>query len=157
LSGTVLFSNYISLVEGDVEPIVIPPLLSKLMESGRRAKDLNSLSVIGMGNSRDGDALLRILTSSSSKLMVGVLVDGDDGGKDLLKALKPMLVSRDIPSATLEPGRTIGDYLISPEHLWVEAVLQYSNKYSVDHGTGELDLDAERPLWQQSFTQRDKK
>jgi hypothetical protein len=133
MAGVILFADHVLLCEGDSEAILIPPLLQALTESGATKVDLNTFAVISTGNTRNTDALIRMIGEAAPQSKLAVLVDGDQGGKDRLKALKPVLTARNIPARALTKDRTIEDYLPYQDDLYVRAVAEYAYKLRTDY------------------------
>ena len=76
--------------------------------------DLNAFSVISTGDSKNTDALIRILREGSNAPSLLVIVDGDEGGSKRLEALKPFLEAHTVKSFQLQGGTTIEDHLGPP-------------------------------------------
>jgi predicted ATP-dependent endonuclease of OLD family len=94
LAGTVLFAPHVLLVEGDSDAIYVTAILRRLIADGHLDLDLNRFSVIPTGDSANTGALIRILTDgipASARPTLGLLVDGDKGGKERLKAVKSLI------------------------------------------------------------------
>jgi len=125
LPGTILFASKVLLVEGDSDPILMNELIKKLIEGGRTSVDINPLSIMATGDSKHTDALVRILCESALKPKVAAIFDGDKGGRDREKKLKPLMKKYDISSMTLGSEKSIEDYLPSPRKLLVDAVSNY--------------------------------
>ena len=111
LAGTILFAQHVLLAEGDADPVLIQALFQKLVEWGRANADLNAFSVISTGSSKNTDALIRILREGSNAPSLLVVVDGDEGGSERLRVLKPFLAAHDVKSFQLQGGTTIEDHL----------------------------------------------
>jgi hypothetical protein len=142
LSATIMFSDYVLLTEGDSEAIVIPAIMQRLMASGVADIDLNAFAVLASGDARDTQALLRVLIDSASAPSLAVLVDGDDGGKSRLKALKNVLSTRPtVRSGSLVEGTTIEDYLPYLHELYPEAVVRHCANARIDSGKLGIDLE----------------
>jgi predicted ATP-dependent endonuclease of OLD family len=154
MSGTILFADYVLLCEGDSESILIPTVFQFLAAHGQIETDLNSFSVIGTGDTRNTEAIIRIMTESRSKPSIAVLVDGDAGGKARLRALKPIMDSRSLLGKALLDDTTIEDYLPLANDLYVEAVVRYSVKLAKDHGKASIDESETRETVRQYFSER---
>jgi len=128
LAGTILFAQYILLVEGDSDPILLLAVLQKLISLGQARIDLNAFSAISTGTSKNADALIRVLLESAIKPKLAVLVDGDEGGKSRLKALQPILKANGIESKQLLEETAIEDYLPLVGELYPRAVAEYVMK-----------------------------
>ena len=125
LAGTILFAQHVLLTEGDADPVLIQALFQKLVEWGRANADLNAFSVISTGSSKNTDALIRILREGSNAPSLLVVVDGDEGGSERLRVLKPFLAAHDVKSFQLQGGTTIEDHLPAAGRAYVDAVARY--------------------------------
>ena len=125
LAGTILFAQHVLLAEGDADPVLIQALFQKLVEWGRANADLNAFSVISTGSSKNTDALIRILREGSNAPSLLVVVDGDEGGSERLRVLKPFLAAHDVKSFQLQGGTTIEDHLPAAGGAYVDAVARY--------------------------------
>ena len=125
LAGTILFAQHVLLAEGDADPVLIQALFQKLVEWGLANADLNAFSVISTGSSKNTDALIRILREGSNAPSLLVVVDGDEGGSERLRVLKPFLAAHDVKSFQLQGGTTIEDYLPAAGGAYVDAVARY--------------------------------
>lgn len=146
LAGTVLFSQHIVLAEGDSDPMLIQAVFQKLVEWDKASVDLNAFAVIATRESKNTDALVRILTEGSGGPSIMVLVDGDEGGKERLRQLTPLLDSHDIETHRLVAGTTIEDYLPGAGTRYVQAVARYVAKIAETHGRTDLsgqEIDAQ--------------
>ena len=139
LAGTILFAQYVVLAEGDADPVLMQAMFQKLVAWGKVNVDLRAFSVISTGSSKNTDALVRLLTEGSNAPNLLVVVDGDGGGKSRLKALAPLLETRDIGSCRLIENTTVEDYLPAAGEQYIEAVARYVNKIILDTpGNGEV-------------------
>ena len=138
LAGTVLFAQHIVLAEGDSDPMLIQAVFQKLVEWDKASVDLNAFAVIATRESKNTDALVRILTEGSGGPSIMVLVDGDEGGKERLRQLTPLLDSHDIETHRLVAGTTIEDYLPGAGRRYVQAVARYVAKIAETHGRTDL-------------------
>ncbi len=125
LAGTILFAQHVLLAEGDADPVLIQALFQKLVEWGWANVDLNAFSVISTGSSKNTDALIRILREGSNAPSLLVVVDGDEGGSERLRVLKPFLAAHDVKSFQLQGGTTIEDHLPAAGGAYVDAVARY--------------------------------
>ena len=125
LAGTILFAQHVLLAEGDADPVLIQALFQKLVEWRWANADLNAFSVISTGSSKNTDALIRILREGSNAPSLLVVVDGDEGGSERLRALKPFLAAHDVKSFQLQGGTTIEDHLPAAGGSYVDAVARY--------------------------------
>ena len=125
LAGTILFAQHVLLAEGDADPVLIQALFQKLVEWGRANADLNAFSVISTESSKNTDALIRILREGSNAPSLLVVVDGDEGGSERLRVLKPFLAAHDVKSFQLQGGTTIEDHLPAAGGAYVDAVARY--------------------------------
>ncbi len=80
LTGTILFSNYVVLTEGDSDPIYLYAMLQKGVLAGSCRVDLNAVSFLSTGESKNADVLIRIFLETNPRPTLGVLIDGDIGG-----------------------------------------------------------------------------
>ena len=105
LAGTILFAQHVLLAEGDADPVLIQALFQKLVEWRWANADLNAFSVISTGSSKNTDALIRILREGSNAPSLLVVVDGDEGGSERLRALKPSLLPMMSRASNFKAGR----------------------------------------------------
>ncbi len=148
LPGTILFASKVLLVEGDSDPIYMNALLQKLIEIGRLNIDVNELSVISTGNSKNADALIRLLGECAIKPRVAALFDGDKGGKERAKALEKVMATYEIKYKVLPDETTIEDHLLNADRLFVRAVAEYVAKVS------GVKSDELIPIFEGSFTEK---
>lgn len=129
LAGTVLFAPHVLLVEGDSDAIYVTAILRRLIADGHLDLDLNRFSVIPTGDSANTGALIRILTDgipASTRPTLGLLVDGDKGGKARLKAVKSLIKEHRIAAKEFSPANTTTeDHLPAAKRLYLEAVVGY--------------------------------
>jgi len=128
LPGTILFASNILLVEGDSDPILLNSVLLKLIEMNEVSFDLNSLSIIPTNDSKNADAIVRILTESSIKPKIAALFDGDAGGIEKSKKIADLLRQHGIESKVLSKDSTIEDHLLGVNDIFVRAVATYISK-----------------------------
>lgn len=129
LPGTILFANRIALVEGDSDPIYMNALLQKAVEAGWIDADINQLSFISTGESKNADALIRYLLDAAIKPKIVLIFDGDDGGKARKKNLDALLKVHSIESYTLQ-CTSVEECLFGLEKLFPTAVCRYAAKMS---------------------------
>jgi hypothetical protein len=141
LAGTILFAQYVLLAEGDADPMLIEALFQKLVEWGKASIDLNAFSVISTGDSRNTDALIRILKEGVNSPKLLVLVDGDTGGTERLKRLKPVLDAHRVPFIQLDEHTTIEDYLPGAGAHYPEATGRYVGRLIETLGEGPTPAD----------------
>ena len=154
LSGTVLFAQHVLLGEGASEPFLIPRLFQRLVILGYSSIDLNSFSVIAQGDEKEAAALIRLLQEGAFTPSMVVLCDGDKGGSDRLKALKPVIDEFEgIQTHQLSQGLELEDYLIWPEKLYVEAVVEYACKLKMDRKQ-KFDRNKLKEEFEKSFENR---
>jgi predicted ATPase len=127
LPGTILFAGQVLLAEGETDGVLLMGAIQALIEQGQLDVDLNAFSVVGTGDSSKAFALIELLTETRPIPRIAVLVDGDKGGKDRLKELKPVLERFSIPSKALMDGTTIEDHLPSLE-LYVRGAARWAVK-----------------------------
>jgi predicted ATP-dependent endonuclease of OLD family len=152
LTATIMFSDYVLMTEGDSEAILIPAILQRIMGSGISDIDLNSFAVLASGDVRDTQALLRVLMDSASAPSLAILVDGDDGGKARLKALKNFMSTRpSVKSGSLVESTTVEDYLPYLHELYPEAVVRHSFNARVDSGKPSEGLTETIQEYRHSF------
>jgi AAA ATPase domain len=129
LAGTVLFAPHVLLVEGDSDAIYITATLRRLIADGHLNADLNRFSAIPTGDSANTGALIRILTDgipASARPKLGLLVDGDEGGKARLKAVERLVKQHRIATKGLSPAEaSTEDHLPAARTLYPEAVVAY--------------------------------
>jgi predicted ATP-dependent endonuclease of OLD family len=128
LPGTILFASKVLLVEGDSDPILLNAILIKLIEMGRLNADLNMLSIISTGNSRNADALIRFLSETPSRPRLAALFDGDDGGRARQADLARVMEHFKVTNQCLREGTTLEDHLLGVKQLFVPALGAYVSK-----------------------------
>lgn len=128
LPGTVLFAPHVLLCEGDADPIYINTILQILIESGRYEFDINGFSALSTGNSKHAIVLIEVLTSSAAECKLGLLFDGDDGGKKRYDNLKSTIDSKGAVHKFLTAGTTIEDHLPMLRTFYVQGVSEYLYK-----------------------------
>jgi predicted ATP-dependent endonuclease of OLD family len=151
LAGTVLFAPHVLLVEGDSDGIFVAAILRRLIADGKLSIDLNRFAAISTGDAANTDILLRILTDGApgaSRPQVGVLVDGDGGGNDRLKAIDSLIAEREVKTKQLSEGTTLEDHLPAAHSLYFDAVANYLQQIA---GLDETGLKALRSSFDQHF------
>lgn len=151
LAGTVLFAPHVLLVEGDSDGIFVAALLRRLIADGKLDIDLNRFAAISTGDAANTDILLRILTDGApgaGRPQIGVLVDGDGGGKDRLNAISSVIAERDVQPKQLSDGTTLEDHLPAAKRLYLEAVVAYLQQIA---GLNDADDKALRASFDQRF------
>ena len=139
LPGTVLFASNVLLVEGDSDPIFINTILQVLSERGDIDRDLNSFAAIATTESKNADALVRILLESEPKPKLAFLFDNDSGGHERANKTNTLAKTHSIQIIFL-PGKnsTIEDYLPGGHQEFVKAAAKYVSKLS-DKDENELE------------------
>jgi predicted ATP-dependent endonuclease of OLD family len=125
LPATILFASRILLVEGDSDPILLNAVLIKLIEIGRLSADLNTLAIIPTGDSKNADALIRLLNETPSKPKLAALFDGDEGGKARRSKLAEVFKSFSVNHRCLADGTTLEDHLLKVNTIFVDALSDY--------------------------------
>lgn len=129
LAGTVLFAPHVLLVEGDSDAIYVTAILRRLIADGHLDADLNRFSAIPTGDSANTGALIRILTDgipASARPKLGLLVDGDGGGRARLKAVDALAKQHRIATKALSPsGTSTEDHLPAAKSLYLDVVVAY--------------------------------
>ena len=142
LAGTVLFAQHVLLAEGDADPVLVQAMFQKLVELNKANVDLNAFSVISTGDSRNADALIRILTEGTNAPRLLVMVDGDTGGKRRLKALEALLAAHNVERHILTDDTTIEDYLPAAGEWYIRAVARYVASVAKTLGRDEPSAEA---------------
>jgi predicted ATPase len=132
LTGSILFAQNVLLTEGDSDPIYLYALIQKAVASGHCHLDLNALAIMSTSESRNAEALLRLLLETHPRPRVAMLVDGDKGGKDRRKYLEPISIQHQIPVKTLPDGTTIEDHIPMLKECFVPAVAHYVGNLMVE-------------------------
>ncbi len=151
LAGTVLFAPHVLLVEGDSDGIFVAALLRRLIADEKLDIDLNRFAAIATGDAANTGVLLRILTDGApgaSRPRVGVLVDGDGGGKDRLKAIDSLMAERDVQTKQLTAETTLEDHLPAARRLYFEAVATYFQQMA---DLDDVGLESLRDSFDQRF------
>jgi predicted ATPase len=146
LPGTFMFATHVLLVEGDSDSILINSVLQRLIQDGKFERDVNSLAVMGVGDTADAAALLRILTEGAVSPRIAALFDGDEGGRQLRDALTKMNRS-DVQIRLLGEGMTTEDYVIGAVDLYPAALVEYLHKMETDRqgpekARAKVDIEA---------------
>jgi predicted ATPase len=136
LPGTILFAKYVLITEGDSDPVLLYALLRKVLEAGKVDVDLNPLAIVGSGDSRNADVLIRVLSEAVQQPKIAVLLDGDKGGSDRLAALKRTLDNKGIPFRQLTKETSIEDHVPFLDDSYVSAVAEYVIALREDAGKG---------------------
>lgn len=123
--GSVLFGSKIVLCEGDSDPVIATAIL----QANRRFHpdsdiDLNDVAFISTGDIRNGNWLIEHLSQLEAVRTIAVLVDGDAGGKERLKRLKPAIERRSVTEIVLANETEIEDYIPAKSDIVPEAVSQ---------------------------------
>jgi hypothetical protein len=124
LPGTILFASRVVLTEGDSEPILLNADLQRLIQLGEFDSDLNSMAIIGTGDAKHTDALIRILSESAAKPRIVLLFDGDKGGADRRKSVRRVAERYRCEIIDLTKDTTGEDHVLSPT-LYREATIKY--------------------------------
>ena len=139
LPGTVLFASNILLVEGDSDPIFINAILQVLSEGEDIDRDLNSFAAIATTESKNADALVRILLESVPKPKLAFLFDNDIGGRERAAKTNTLAKTHSIPIIFLpDENSTIEDYLPGGHQEFVKAAAKYVSTLS-DKDENELE------------------
>jgi hypothetical protein len=138
LPGSILFASHVLITEGDSEPLLLYPLLRKMIAAGASEADLNPLAVIGSGDARNADVLIRLLSEAEPRPRIAVLLDGDRGGSDRLRVLKRSLDNKSIPWRQLTKDTTVEDHLPHLREAFVPAVSRYIAAVREDQGLAEI-------------------
>ena len=80
------------------------------------------------GTPQQARVMIELLKSSPANSEVAVLVDGDQGGANILKRLGPALEAHKILSKKLVSGTSIEDHLPLLRELFPQAVAHYLSK-----------------------------
>ncbi len=140
LGGTILFAKNVLLVEGEADAIYVSGVLQKLVATGGSTIDLNQLAVIPVGSShQDLRATVRLLTQTEVQPKFLMLLDGDEGGRDHKKALKPFLDKYPIDILDLPKGTEIEDCLPLQRELLPQAVATVLVQRADDLGNAKPD------------------
>ena len=123
-----MFANHILLSEGESDPIYIHALIQRMNKLNYCNLDLNNFSAISTNESKNTDTLIRMLTQCQRPPNLGVLVDGDQGGKARLKSIKELLDQHSIEGKQLAQNTAIEDHLPFLEAVFVPAVANYVHK-----------------------------
>ena len=120
--------------------MLLQAVFQKLVEWGKASVDLNSFSIIPTGNSRNTDALIRILREGSNAPYILILVDGDQGGKDRLRTLRSLLEAHNVKHLMLTKGTTVEDHLPASGKTYIDAVSKYVSSILHTLSAGESSI-----------------
>jgi predicted ATP-dependent endonuclease of OLD family len=152
LAGTVLFAPHVLLVEGDSDGIFVAAILRRLIADQKLNIDLNRFAAISTGDAANTGILIRLLTDGApgaSRPRVGVLVDGDGGGDDRLKAIDSLVVEREVQTKQLSQATTLEDHLPAAPRLYFEAVATYLQQMA---GLDEAGLKSLKDSFDNKFS-----
>lgn len=139
LTGTILFSNFVVLTEGDSDPIYLYAMLQKAVAAGKCRIDLNAVTFLSTGESKHADVLIRLLVETAPKPTIGVIADGDQGGKDRQVYLNAMIQEHGLPERILTKDTSIEDHVPNLREVFVPAVADYVSKLLVLKGDNKPD------------------
>jgi predicted ATP-dependent endonuclease of OLD family len=128
VTGTILFANYAILTEGDSDPIYLYAMLQKGVLTEKCRIDLNSLAFISTGESKHADVLLRLLYETVPRPTIGVITDGDQGGKERLVYLNALIKDQDVAERSLTKDTSIEDHMPNLREVYVPAVADFVGK-----------------------------
>lgn len=101
------------------------------------------MGIISTGDSKNADAIIRILTESPRPPTIAALFDGDKGGKSRLKKLEKLMKIQSIVHRALADDTTIEDHIIGISTHYLRATAKYVAKIS---GKDEIDLEKQFKL-----------
>lgn len=153
LTGPILFANQVLFCEGDSDPVLVISVFQKLIALGKLDADLNSFSAISTGESKNADALLRLLNESDTRPRIAMLFDGDKGGKERLAQLGPSIKEFEVATKLLVDGTSVEDHLIAVGTLFVDAVATYTAKLMAGAGQPAPDMESLRKQFRKSFSE----
>lgn len=139
VTGTILFSNHVVLTEGDSDPIYLYAMLQKGVAAGKCHIDLNSLAFMPTGESKHAEVMLRLLLETSPRPKIGLLTDGDQGGKDRLVYVQALTKNEEIPDKQLTKDTSVEDHIPNLREVFVPAVADYTAKLMTLQGANKPD------------------
>jgi predicted ATPase len=139
LTGTILFANHVVLTEGDSDPIYLYAMLQKGVVAGKCRIDINSLAFMSTGESKHADVLLRLFTETVPPPKIGVITDGDTGGKDRLIYLNALVKDLGISEKALPKDTTVEDHIPNLREVYVPAVAAYTANLMTLKGENKPD------------------
>lgn len=151
--GTILFANHVLLTEGDTEPVLLPAVIQRLVELKQISFDLNPVSIVSTGDSRNAEAQIWTLMETRPTPKVGLLFDGDFGGKERFDDLRPLIERHALPHTFLKENHSIEDYLPFVGTVYVDAVAQYVFKLMQGKNAAP-DLKSLRVHFRKSYDER---
>ena len=122
LSSNILFSSRVLLVEGDSDPMYMYELFRQLNKVNEIDGDSNSLAVMSFGDTKNLRFLLQQFRTGNAQRAVTLLVDGDEMGTNMLKAVKELCKRVGVESIEWSKNNSIEDLCI--EGTFLEAVEQ---------------------------------
>ena len=155
LTGTILFAQHVVLTEGESDPIYLYAIIQEAVRRGSHKFDLNSVSIMSTGDSRNADVLIRILTESKPTPSISFIIDGDEGGDARLSDVEPLVRKHNIKKHRLDEGKAIEDYLPHLEAVFLPAVASYVAEIT-GRKIGSEAYEQNKVKFEQSFENRDK-
>ncbi len=152
LPGSILFAPHVLITEGDSDSIYLNAMLQFLVENQFIDIDLNGFAAISSGDSPQARALIELLTIGSGKTHIGLLFDGDEGGKERERQLKPTIENAGVSVKRLSNNTAIEDHLPLLGDLFPQAVATYNHKLGRDKGLEGSTLESIIPAIRQSFS-----
>jgi hypothetical protein len=125
LPGTILFAHEVLLCEGDSDPIYLHAILQMLIRYDLTDIDINGFSAMATQNSETAAIHIEQLTSASARCKLGLLFDGDQGGREREKELRALIEKHSIPVHFLPENNTIEDNVPFPRGCFAPAVADY--------------------------------
>ena len=131
LPGTILFAPTVLLAEGDADVILFGAVFQRLVATGKVKVDINGLGIMGTGDVRTAEALIRMLCEAEPRPRLAHVVDGDSGGTARERALDAVLKEFGVEHRQLTKGASAEDYLPGGADTYLRATARFAASIAV--------------------------
>ena len=119
--------------------------------AGRCSIDLNAVNFISTVESKHADVLIRLLVDTVPRPTIGVLTDGDQGGKERLVYLNAMVKEYELAERALTKDTSVEDHIPNLREVFVQAVADFAAKLVVLKGDVKPDVQEFRAKFLDDF------